>query len=574
MAAGRGVNGMPLEGTLRIKLVGCDGMDGLDETKAMYMNVVIKDVMMSADGSGLSILPVKSRRPEWNSIFEADIKSDPLIQLTLFKWPKTLLADLNISGQMLAQKCVKGDVTPVSLELKPRGSLRVELQHVVVKQEPRRPHHRQVAIKRQKVAGHTLRACYFRVRSKCDVCSEKIGGVIKKALRCQDCKAICHKECANKLTNTCRVRPTLGDLMKQAFIPNFQIEDSPEAAAPKPLVSCTLDDFVLVKVIGKGAFGKVMVAELRNSGQYFAIKALKKDVVLEDDNLPCTVTERRVLQIGGQHPNLTHLHATFQSPSHLFYVMEFLNGGDLMQHLDASGKFDEERSRFYAAEMLCGLQYLHGRGVIYRDLKLENVLLDRKGHAKIADFGLCREGIKGQNRTTTFCGTPEYIAPEIIDRTPYDCSVDWWALGVTVFLMVVGDFPFNGDDEDDVYQAVMENTPEYPGWMSDASTAFIKKLLQRNPEKRLGMTEETSPIRSDPYFGRIDWARLEAGEMAPPYVPRTRNASDVSHFDEDYTSMDVDLSPINDALVKTLRQDVFANFDYLEPELEAKLGTH
>ncbi|KAI0223906.1 Protein kinase C delta type [Lamellibrachia satsuma] len=253
--------------------------------------------------------------------------------------------------------------------------------------------------------------------------------------------------------------------------------------------------------------------------------------------------------------------------------MECLNGGDLMQHIEMSDKFDEERTRFYAAEILCGLQYLHGRGVVYRDLKLENVLLDIKGHAKIADFGMCHENITGQNRTTTFCGTPEYIAPEIIDRKPYNWAVDWWALGVTVFLMLVGEFPYSAEDEDDLYNSIMEDTPEYPGWLSEASMSFIAKLLHRDPERRLGM-DEKSPIRADPFFRTINWEQLEAGKVEPPYVPKVRDVTDVSFFGDEYTSEDVHLSPTDDTLLKNLRQDVFKDFDYLEPELEGKLGKH
>jgi len=328
----------------------------------------------------------------------------------------------------------------------------------------------------------------------------------------------------------------------------------------------SLNDFNFVKVLGKGSFGRVLLAELKGTDQYFAVKALKKDAILADDDVECMMIERRVLELGGQHPFLTYLHSTFQSTSHLFFVMEFLNGGDLMFHIQLVQRFDNERAQFYGAEIICALQFLHNKGIIYRDLKLDNIMLDKEGHVKIADFGMCKEQVIGDNLATTFCGTPDYIAPEILGGHKYNYSVDFWSLGVLLYEMLVGQSPYQGDDEDDLFRSICHDTPFYPRYVTPEASSCISQLFERKPEKRLGMpTSPHGQIRQHAYFANIDWGLLEAKKITPPFQPIIKKSNDVSNFDADFTSESTSLTPIDKDLLTTLDQEVFAGFSFTNP---------
>ncbi|CAH2236767.1 jg14257 [Pararge aegeria aegeria] len=256
------------------------------------------------------------------------------------------------------------------------------------------------------------------------------------------------------------------------------------------------------------------------AAQVYAVKVLKKDAIIQDDDVECTLTERRVLALAARHPFLTALHCAFQTPERLFFVMEYVDGGDLMFQIQRARKFDEPRARFYAAEVTLALQFLHAHGVIYRDLKLDNILLDSEGHCKLADFGMCKEGILEGATTTTFCGTPDYIAPEILQELEYGPSVDWWALGVLLYEMLAGQPPFEADNEDDLFESILHDDVLYPVWLSKDAVSILKGFMTKNPARRLGVAGGAPGIRAHAFFRDVEWDALAARRLRPPFRPK------------------------------------------------------
>uniref|UniRef100_A0A4W3GUN8 Protein kinase C eta type n=1 Tax=Callorhinchus milii TaxID=7868 RepID=A0A4W3GUN8_CALMI len=435
----------------------------------------------------------------------------------------------------------------------------------------------------------------YKMLTFCDHCGSLLYGLLKQGKQCKVCKMNIHIRCENNVAPNCGVNSvelaarlaemglSAGSLTSQPLSTSYSSKKSLsqklQEESPPPIeqggsseeqqrVQCKLgiDDFTFISVLGKGSFGKVMLAERKGMEEVYAVKILKKDMILQDDDVECTMTEKRILSLARNHPYLTQLFCCFQTPDRMFFVMEYVNGGDLMFQIQLVRKFDEIRARFYAAEITSALIFLHNKKVIYRDLKLDNVLLDSEGHCKLADFGMCKEGIHNNYTTGTFCGTPDYIAPEILQELQYGASVDWWALGVLMYEMLCGQPPFEAENEDDLFESILNDDVLYPNWMAESSLAILKGFMIKNPNKRLGCVIAHSgeqAILIHPFFESIDWELLEQRKIKPPFKPRIKTSRDVNNFDRDFTTEKPVLTPIDESLVLMINQDEFKGFSFV-----------
>uniref|UniRef100_A0A8C1WVX3 protein kinase C n=1 Tax=Cyprinus carpio TaxID=7962 RepID=A0A8C1WVX3_CYPCA len=578
----------PLTGTLQVRLLGCVGLLEIVPGRSRSSPLVLPHfspgdgrpfkLTLSSRTSSFS-LKSPSKSEELSSEVSAVLKLENcVVGQTCWRsvgeqtWDQTFTLELERSREMeiavywrdyrslCALKYLKledfldNQRHRIQLELEPQGLLLAEVMffNPVIERGPRLQRQRKVFSKQQGKAF--LRAKQMNVDMATWV------RLLKNAIP------------MSSSTHSYTQHTNTHHSSSEISIQKIQLDDDPPPSVtrkntqtPSKSTLC-LQDFRMIAVLGRGHFGKVLLSEYKRSGKVYAIKALKKGDIVARDEVESLLCEKRIFETvnSTQHPFLVNLFACFQTPEHVCFVMEYTAGGDLMMHIHAD-VFSETRSVFYSACVVLGLQFLHDKKIVYRDLKLDNLLLDTEGYVKIADFGLCKEGMGHDDRTSTFCGTPEFLAPEVLTDTSYTRAVDWWGLGVLIYEMLVGESPFPGDDEEEVFDSIVNDEVRYPRFLSTEAIGIMRRLLRRNPERRLGSSErDAEDIKKQPFFRNMDWEALLQRRVPPPFVPAVKGKEDVSNFDAEFTNEAPTLTPPRERRNLSRKdQDYFRDFDYV-----------
>lgn len=329
-------------------------------------------------------------------------------------------------------------------------------------------------------------------------------------------------------------------------------------------------DFELKKVLGKGGYGKVFQVRKTtgaDANSYFAMKVLKKaSIVRNQKDTAHTRAERNILE-AVRHPFIVELVYAFQTGGKLYLILEYLSGGELFMHLEREGIFLEDTTCFYLCEIILALEHLHNLGIIYRDLKPENVLLDAQGHVKLTDFGLCKEHIQEGIVTHTFCGTIEYMAPEILTRSGHGKAVDWWSLGALMFDMLTGMPPFTADNRKNTIDAILKGKLNIPAYLAADSRDLIRRLMKRQVSQRLGSgPSDGQAVRSHSFFKNVNWDDVLARRLDPPIKPVLRSEDDVSQFDTKFTKQ-IPVDSPDDSTLSESANLIFQGFTYVAPSV-------
>ncbi|KAF3987591.1 hypothetical protein FT663_03748 [Candidozyma haemuli var. vulneris] len=300
------------------------------------------------------------------------------------------------------------------------------------------------------------------------------------------------------------------------------------------------DDFEVLRLLGKGTFGQVYQVKNKDNGRIYAMKILSKKLIVKKKEIAHTIGERNILvrTSAAASPFIVGLKFSFQTPTDLYLVTDYMSGGELFWHLQKEGRFNEDRAKFYIAELVLALEHLHDNDIVYRDLKPENILLDAKGHIALCDFGLSKANLNNDGTTNTFCGTTEYLAPEVLlDESGYTKMVDFWSLGVLIFEMCCGWSPFYADNTQQMYKNIAFGKVRFPKEvLSPEGRSFVKGLLNRNPRHRLGALKDARELKEHPFFQDVDWNLLKAKDIPPPFKPHLSSETDTSNFDPEFTN--------------------------------------
>lgn len=332
------------------------------------------------------------------------------------------------------------------------------------------------------------------------------------------------------------------------------------------------DDFEVLRLLGKGTFGRVYQVRNQDNSRIYAMKILSKKLIVKKKEIAHTIGERNILvrTSAAASPFIVGLKFSFQTPTDLYLVTDYMSGGELFWHLQKEGRFSEDRAKFYIAELVLALEHLHDNDIVYRDLKPENILLDANGHIALCDFGLSKANLNNDGTTNTFCGTTEYLAPEVLlDESGYTKMVDFWSLGVLIFEMCCGWSPFYADNTQQMYKNIAFGKVRFPKEvLSQEGRSFVKGLLNRNPKHRLGALNDARELKEHPFFQDIDWNLLKSKNIPPPFKPHLLSETDTSNFDPEFTNestsvlknkMDMGSTPLSPGI-----QANFKGFTYVD----------
>ena len=293
------------------------------------------------------------------------------------------------------------------------------------------------------------------------------------------------------------------------------------------------NSFYTISVIGKGAYAKVILVKKKSNNKYYAMKVLKKQKVSKKKQIIHIKTERDILVNLTDHPFLINMNSSFQTKKKLFFILEYCPGGELFNLLQDRRRLTEPQTRFYTSQMILAIAHLHKSNVVYRDLKPENVLINHDGYIKITDFGLSRMDVD-MTEATTICGTPEYLAPEVIRKEGYGKPFDWWTLGSIIYEMLVGIPPFYTENRMELFNKIKYSHPLFPKYLSVEGRNLIRKLLNKDPSKRLGV-HGAREIMDDPWFKGFDWEGVIEKKLVPFFIPKFKNDLGLGNFDKEFT---------------------------------------
>ncbi|XP_022169534.1 atypical protein kinase C-like [Myzus persicae] len=369
--------------------------------------------------------------------------------------------------------------------------------------------------------------------------------------------------CQTSLSTLCSDTALLGinDVSDESVIVPI---DNPEGYVETGvLCQYSFDDFEPIKVIGRGSYAKVLMVELKQNQRVYAMKVIKKELGKKHKNNNWIQTEKDIFKIASEYPFLVALHSCFQTVSRFCFVMEFARGGDLLNLMQEKRRLSEDHGRFYAAEISLALNFLHTRGIIYRDLKLENILLDHEGHIKLTDYGMCKQGKRRRYTTFSILGTANYVAPEVLKYEDYGLSVDWWSLGILLFEMLVGKSPF-GNSDIHVFQDVLTRPLRIPKSLSVEAASVLMGFLNKNPSYRLGCDENNGfcGVKHHLFFKSVDWEMLEQKKVVPCYIPQLNSDRDFANFPTEFTDQDVACTPDNPDSIYHVDLE---GFEYVNP---------